>query len=167
MSNSEIERKFLLSALPDNLEQYPHKAISQGYITTDSSNEVRVRSKGKEHFLTIKQGDGLHRTEVEISLTEKQFSELWGLTQNQRMNKVRYDYPYFETVIEIDVYSNALAPLIVAEVEFNSIEESHAFSLPAFLGREVTQDRSYKNASLVVHGLPESYNRETACGILK
>jgi len=167
MSNSEIERKFLLRALPDNLEQYPHNAISQGYITTDSSNEVRVRSKGKAHFLTVKQGDGLHRTEVEIGLTEEQFNDLWGLTQNQRMKKIRYDFPYLETVVEIDVYSNALAPLIVAEVEFSSIEESHAFMLPDFFGQEVTQDKNYKNASLVVHGLPESYTRGTACGILK
>ena len=167
MSNSEIERKFLLSTLPDNLEQYPHQPISQGYIVTDSNKEVRLRSKGKAHFLTVKQGDGLHRTEVEISLTEEQFNDLWGLTQNQRMKKIRYDFPYLETVIEIDVYSNSLAPLIVAEVEFNSIEESHAFILPAFFGQELTQDKNYKNASLVVHGLPESYTRDTACGILK
>ena len=40
-ANMEIERKFLIHTLPENLETYPHKEIAQGYICTDPV--VRIR----------------------------------------------------------------------------------------------------------------------------
>ena len=157
MNGSEIERKFLLTALPDDLQQHPHKTISQGYISTASESEVRVRRQGSAHVLTVKKGSGLRRTEVEIGLDEKQFLALWELTANQRIEKTRYDYQYLDTLIEIDVYRDSLATLTLAEVEFHSIEESRHFSIPAFFGREVTEERAYKNAALAVHGIPENH----------
>lgn len=157
MNGVEIERKFLLTALPDDLQQHPHKAISQGYISTDSDNEVRIRCKGNDYYLTIKKGDGLHRTEVEINLAEQQFMDLWGLTANQRIEKTRYDYQHRDALIEIDVYRDSLAPLMLAEVEFSSIEESRHFKIPAFFGRELTEERGYKNASLAINGIPEDH----------
>lgn len=157
MSGSEIERKFLLAVLPDDLQQHPYKAISQGYISTASEGEVRVRRQGSAHVLTVKKGSGLRRTEVEINLDEEQFSALWELTANRRIEKTRYDYQYLDTLIEIDVYRNSLAPLMLAEVEFRSIEESRHFSIPSFFGREVTDERSYKNAALAVNGIPEDH----------
>jgi len=44
MPNLEIERKFLVNELPNNLEQFPHKNIVQGYLAigTDGT-EVRLR----------------------------------------------------------------------------------------------------------------------------
>jgi adenylate cyclase len=157
MSGSEIERKFLLSALPDDLQQHPYKAISQGYISTASESEVRVRRHGSSCVLTVKKGSGLRRTEVEINIDEAQFLALWELTVNQRIEKTRYDYHYLDTLIEIDVYRDSLAPLTLAEVEFSSIEESRHFSVPSFFGREVTDERAYKNAALAVHGIPEDH----------
>ena len=44
----EIERKFLVKSLPENLEQYPHKDIVQGYLAiTEDGMEVRLRHKIK------------------------------------------------------------------------------------------------------------------------
>lgn len=157
MNDIEIERKYLLDTLPDDLEKHPNKSISQGYITTDSHNEVRIRSKGDDCFLTVKQGSGLCRTEVEIVISENQFNALWKLTANKRVEKIRYDYQGLSSLLEIDVYSNELAPLKVVEIEFNSVDESHHFTPPAFFGREVTDDKAYKNASLAIHGIPDSY----------
>lgn len=160
MSGMEIERKFLLDTLPDDIEQQPHNLIQQGYIVTDSSNEVRVRAKGEKHYLTIKQGSGLSRNEVEIAISEDQFAALWRLTVNSRVEKIRYDYPGHTSLIEIDVYNDVLFPLKVAEVEFTSVEESREFEAPAFFGREVTEDKSFKNASLAANGIPETYIKE-------
>lgn len=160
MNQSEIERKFLLERLPENIEQHPHNIIRQGYITTDSSNEIRVRAIGNKHFLTVKQGTGLSRTEVEIRISEEQFEALWGLTANKRIEKIRYNMQMPDALIEIDVYADALAPLKVAEVEFNSVEESREFKFPAFFGHEVTDDKAYKNAALAVHGIPDSYVKD-------
>ena len=160
MNTIEIERKFLLATLPDDIEQQPYNIIRQGYIVTDSDNEVRVRAKGNDYYLTIKQGSGLSRNEVEMAISEKQFDALWPLTANKRVEKIRYDYQGHASLIEIDVYSNGLSPLKVAEVEFGSVEESRYFIAPAFFDREVTEDKSYKNAALAVHGMPDSYMEE-------
>lgn len=157
MNSMEIERKFILDTLPDDIEQYPHQVIRQGYIVTDSANEVRVRSKGGKHYLTIKQGSGLSRNEAEIAISEEQFAALWELTANKRVEKTRYEYPGLASMIEIDVYTSELSPLKVAEVEFASVEESSDFEAPAFFGEEVTEDKSYKNASLAVNGIPGSF----------
>ena len=157
MSSTEIERKFVLHSLPDDIEHKPHSVIRQGYIVTDSSNEVRVRAKGRDYFLTVKQGSGLSRNEVEIAITEQQFDALWTLTAGKRVEKTRYDYQDSGSLIEIDVYTSDLSPLMVAEVEFTSEDESSRYTVPAFFGLEVTEDKSYKNASLAVRGIPESY----------
>ena len=38
----EIERKYLISSLPEHLDQYPHRQLEQGYLST--SPVVRVRN---------------------------------------------------------------------------------------------------------------------------
>ncbi len=157
MNNTEIERKYLLDTLPDDIKQLPYAIIRQGYINTDSHCEVRVRAKGDDCFLAIKQGSGLVRTEVEIVISENQFNDLWGLTANKRVEKTRYNMQSGSSLIEIDVYLNSLAPLMSAEVEFTSVDESRLFIVPAFFGREVTHDKAYRNASLAVHGIPDSH----------
>jgi len=159
---TEVERKFLLDTLPDDIEQQPNNLIRQGYVVTDASNEVRVRAKGENYYLTIKQGSGLSRNEVEMAISEDQFNMLWELTVNKRVEKIRYDYQGPASLIEIDIYNNGLSPLKVAEVEFSSVEESRHFIPPPFFGREVTEDKSYKNAALAVHGMPDSYIKEPA-----
>lgn len=160
MNSTEIERKFLLDSLPDDIEQRPHSIIKQGYIVTDSSNEVRVRAKGGDYYLTVKQGSGLSRNEVEIAISEQQFNALWALTAGKRVEKTRYDYQDSGSLIEIDVYTSELSPLKVAEVEFASVDESRSYTIPSFFGREVTEDKSYKNASLAVRGMPDTYVKE-------
>ena len=159
---TEVERKFLLDTLPDNIEQQPNNLIRQGYVVTDASNEVRVRAKGENYYLTIKQGSGLSRNEVEMAISEDQFNALWELTVDKRVEKIRYDYQGPASLIEIDIYNNGLSPLKIAEVEFSSVEESRHFIPPSFFGREVTEDKLYKNAALAVHGMPDSYMKEPA-----
>jgi CYTH domain-containing protein len=71
-----------------------------------------------------------------------------------RVEKTRCEILCGEHVIELDIYSGALEGLLVAEVEFKSVEESALFIPPDWLGREVTGDVRYSNRSLAVHGRP-------------
>ena len=56
----EIERKFLVKRenLPENLEQYPSKAIEQGYLCTEPV--VRIRKSNDNYYLTYKSKGSLH-----------------------------------------------------------------------------------------------------------
>ena len=52
----EIERKYLIHKLPENLDTYPYKKIEQAYLCTEPV--VRIRKQNQEYFLTYK-GKGL------------------------------------------------------------------------------------------------------------
>ena len=153
--NKEIERKFLVNQLPDNLQQYPSTEIIQGYLAiTEDGTEVRLRKKGNHYFQTVKCGFGLQRGEAEIEISKDQFEKLWSMTEGKRIEKVRYEIDHSGMKIELDIYSGILKGLSVAEVEFSSIGQANLFVPPSWFGEEVTVDERYKNRNLVIHGMP-------------
>ena len=153
--NTEIEKKFLLKEMPEDLKQYPNNEIYQGYIViTDDDIEVRVRKKGRKYSQTIKKGWGLERSETEIELDEKQFEILWPLTEGKRVEKTRYEIGYGDKIIELDIYRGKLEGLITAEIEFKSVDESKEFITPDWFGEEITNDERYKNKNLASVGIP-------------
>jgi adenylate cyclase len=152
----EIERKFLVERLPEGLNAYPHESIVQGYVASvRDGNEVRLRRKGEQFFLTIKSGGGMIRREGEIGIDCEQFEALWPFTGERVVEKIRYRIECDGRTIELDVYSGRLEGLATAEVEFGSEEESRTLILPDWFGEEVSEDRRYKNESLALHGAPE------------
>ena len=155
MVASEIERKFLVPAVPRSLELGDGARLRQGYLAIDGAVEVRVRRDGDEATLTVKAGTGLARTEVERPLTPAEADELWPATEGRRVEKVRHRVPLpTGEVLELDVYEGALAGLVTAEVEFASEADAGAFEPPAWFGRDVTTEPGWSNASLAVHGPP-------------
>jgi adenylate cyclase len=152
----EIERKFVLAAEPPRLDSHEHARIEQGYVAVDANGtEVRVRRRGDDRTLTIKSGSGLVRGEEEWPLEPERFDALWALTDGRRVVKTRYLVPLEDGLTaEVDVYEDALAGLMTAEVEFASERDSEAFAPPEWLGREVTGDARYANRTLAVSGLP-------------
>lgn len=157
MQNQEIERKFLVKTLPENLDQYPNKDIIQGYLAigTDGT-EVRLRKKGEKYFETVKSSGDKTRSETEVEITKNQFDVLWVATEGKRVEKNRYEIQYEDRVIELDVYRVNLDGLLSAEVEFPNESESNVFIPPEWFGEEITSDKRYKNQNLALYGLPES-----------
>jgi adenylate cyclase len=155
MATYEIERKFLVKEVPENIDSYPSEEISQGYLSvTDNGTEIRLRKKGQGYFLTVKRGKGMKRHETEIQLLEKQFDVLWPQTEGMRVGKKRIRIPTENVVIELDIYSGTLEGLKTAEVEFETQDEADAFTPPSWLDREITQDERYKNKNLALDGFP-------------
>lgn len=151
---TEVERKFLVSELPE-LDGLKSEKILQGYISTASDcAEVRVRRKGKKYFQTIKSDGGLKRSEIEVEISKEQFDKFWTATEGRRLKKTRYEIAYAGLTIEVDVYGGGLAGLVVAEVEFVSEDESARFTPPPWFGQEVTNDRAFRNKTLAKKGMP-------------
>ena len=149
--NREIERKFLIKWLPRNLKQLRSSVIEQGYLATESAGrQVRLRKKGNATSLTFKVGRGSHREEREIKLTQKQFAVLWPGTTGRRLRKVRYDIPWDNVMIELDVYRGRHGGLVVAEVEFPDTASCRRFTAPWWFGREVTGEKRYSNVRLAL-----------------
>src|SRR5215216_2863729 len=106
----EIERKFLVSELPEGFDRCQASDIRQGYLAiTDDGTEVRVRQRGGDATLTVKKGRGQVRTEEEVDLDVDEFARLWPLTEGRRVEKRRHLIPAGgDLTIEVDVYGGDL-----------------------------------------------------------
>jgi adenylate cyclase len=148
-STREIERKFLVRRLPDDLTSYPSNEISQGYLVSlDDGLQVRLRQSGDRYSLTFKRGSGRVREEREVELSAGQFNALWPATEGKRLAKTRYEIPHGDRTVEIDVYHERHEGLVVAEVEFNDETAAKDFKAPDWLGDDVTGDPRYSNQLL-------------------
>jgi CYTH domain-containing protein len=143
----ERERTVLVDVLPSELG--PPTPIDQGYLAVDGHVQVRVRRAGDRHTLTVKEGGGRDRTEVEVDIGPEVFDELWPITQRRQLRKDRYRVALDDGLTaEVDVYQGRLDGFRVVEVEFDEDHDPDAFEPPAWFGREVTGDSRYGNIAL-------------------
>ena len=149
---SEIERKFRVAHIPTGLGN--GASLRQAYVAVDGDVEVRVRSDGTRHVLTVKGGEGLERAEVEVAIDTAAFDELWGLAGDRHLEKTRHRIDLDGLTAELDLYAGALAGLAVVEVEFPSRREAEAFDPPDWFGVELTGRPGWSNASLARFGAP-------------
>lgn len=153
MDHFEIERKFLVDALPDNLDAYEHARFVQGYLST--APVVRVRREGDDYFLTYKGRGTVKRVEYNLPLTAEAFEHLLEKADGIIIEKERYRIPLDDThTAELDIFMGELDPLKVVEVEFESIEEAESFTAPGWFGKDVTEDHAYANSTMSINGLP-------------
>jgi CYTH domain-containing protein len=95
-------------------------------------------------------GKGTVRQEREITLSPKQFAILWPATAGRRLTKTRYEIPWKNLTIEVDIYRGRNQGLVVAEVEFPSESSCRKFKPPRWFGREITGQRKYSNVRLAM-----------------
>src|SRR5437763_3472838 len=149
VSSREIARKFLIKRLPVKILRPRHFPIGQGYLANEpGGRHVRLRKKAKTASLTFKVGRGPAREEREIRLSPQQFAMLWPATRGRRLRKTRYEIPWKNLKIEVDVYRGRNHGLVVAEVEFPNPAGCRRFKPPRWFGREITGEKRYSNVRL-------------------
>ena len=153
MKNVEIERKYLIKKMPENLEEYESHLIEQAYLTTDPT--IRVRKSDDDYYMTYKGKGLLERTEYNLPLNKEAYEKLVKKAEGNIISKRRYVIPIdgTELKIELDVFEEPFAPLIMAEVEFDSVEESERFTPPDWFADEVTNDPAYHNSNMAMRKL--------------
>lgn len=159
----EIERKFTLKTLPDNLESYPHHHIEQAYLNTDPV--IRVRKEDDQYYLTYKGKGMMARDESNLPLNEAAYYHLREKADGNIISKTRYLIPLpnpqfresgptppddYSLTIELDVFDAPFAPLIMAEVEFGSKEAAESFLPPDWFDEDVTYCKEYHNSHLAL-----------------
>ena len=87
----EIERKWLVRELPEDIDGFPHKEYVQGYLCTEPT--VRVRREGDEYVLTYKGAGLLKREEYNLPLTKEAFGHLAAKCDGKLVHKTRYFIP--------------------------------------------------------------------------
>lgn len=146
----EIERKYLVKQVPQNLSQYQCKKISQGYLCT--SPVVRIRRSNDDYYLTYKGKGLLAREEYNLPLTQESYEHLSSKIDGILIEKNRYLIPLADGLVaELDIFEGKLSDLILVEVEFESIDDANSFVAPEWFGEDVTHSGNYQNSYLSQH----------------
>lgn len=157
----EIERKFTITALPEDLEKHTCLIIEQAYLNTDPV--LRIRRQNDEYFLTYKGKGLLAREEYNLPLNKEAYEHLLTKADGNIISKKRYLFPISSPefkkdyvppknmpslTIELDVFEPPFAPLCIAEVEFPDEEMANAFLPPHWFLEDVTYNKEYHNSNL-------------------
>lgn len=170
----EIERKFLVKHIPEQLDQFSKEEILQGYYKDSSQKTIRLRKtiinkwgkKYTKYYLTQKKGKWLVRQELEKTVSEDFFSTHRKLVENNFLTKTRYKIPYQKYIIELDEYHEKLQGLWTVEVEFWSLEECTAFTpLPRF-GEDISKEKIANNRYLSTYGMNDLIKKMKSENIL-
>ena len=147
--STEIERKFLVKSKEYRTEAYISERIVQGYLSSVPERSVRIRIKGERAYLTVKgigNEAGTSRFEWEKEIAKEDAEQLMPLCEPGVIDKVRYYVREGARKFEVDEFGGENRGLVIAEIELH--EEDEAFGHPLWLGKEVTGDERYYNASL-------------------
>lgn len=168
----EIERKYLLKYMPENLENYPHILIEQGYISTNPVIRIRkkVSAESKKYILTVKSSGLLARQEYELLLTSDEYNDLCNKVEGNIITKTRYNIPLSaihnkpevsklkssnsagidteKLLLELDIFENKFKGLIMGEIEFPDKETADKYVMSDIFSKEVTYDTRFHNSRM-------------------
>ena len=148
----EIERKYQIKQIPEDLSQYSFKVIEQGYLCHNPT--IRIRKSNEDYILTYKskissknkEGAPNINNEVELPLTEEAYYKLKEKTEGNIVHKIRYLIPLESGLtVELDVFNDKLKGLIFAEVEFPDEDSAYDFIAPDWFGKELSMDKRFSN----------------------
>jgi adenylate cyclase len=152
---TEIERKFLVASDAWKCLVTTSRRLSQAYLQIEERQSIRVRIDGTSHAsLAIKSAaSGSARSEHEYEIPLQDAEELFRLRVGAPVHKVRHVIPAGPLKWEIDEFGGDNAGLVIAEIELP--EEGYGVDIPAWVGKEVTNDPRYYNSYLALHPYSE------------
>lgn len=151
MSLVEIERKWLLEGWPPLGAPEAVLWMEQGYLSFEPA--VRIRREATQggetqYRLAVKGGEGLVRTEVELPLSEAQYTALRPLAGTMAHKEQRRHRLPGGELLEVNLVDEGEPGAFwYAEVEFESEAAAQAFTPPAWLTREVTSQPGHSMAA--------------------
>ena len=161
--SKEVERKWLINKenIPYDLNAegvYKYE-IKQTYLCFDPEMRVRNYNNGESFEFTVKDHmtqDGLVRDETNIEITKEQYENLLKKKEENTItiNKTRYQLYDDNQIVAIDIFHGELDGLAYMEIEFKNEEESNNYKEPAWVIKDVTADKAYKNGHLARYGIP-------------
>ena len=158
----EIERKCLVVSDDWKQGSTGSKLLRQGYLSSNAKATVRVRTRDdSEAMVTIKGATrGMSRAEYEYEVPIADAREMLVMAEPHVLQKRRHIVPFAGLTWEVDVFEGRHAGLVIAEVELEN--EDQAIELPGWIGREVTDDDRYYNASLSRADAPPGVDPDAA-----
>lgn len=147
----EIEHKYLINTLLWN-KIIPNKSfkIKQAYLLSEIDKTIRIRTKDKKGYLTIK-GKTINasRPEFEYEIPYEDAVELIKTYGSQLIEKTRHIVLHEGKIWEIDEFEGLNKGLFVAEIELKT--ETENYQLPSWVKENITNEIKYANSNLAIH----------------
>ena len=136
----EIEKKYKIKRLPNNLEKYEHLIIEQSYLNKGGApirlRKFVIRDEVKYIFSkkTSKEKDSIEKIEHNIELSEELYKEFLKAKEGRTIIKTRYKIPLEnEAKMDLDIFHDFYEGLCIAEIEYTSVEQANNFKIPDWL----------------------------------
>lgn len=145
----EIERKFRVRNLEWRKSVVDSQHLTQGYLTGESSGEaeVRIRCFRSHAFITIKGKGSLTRVEFEYEIPYNDAQKLLvEFCKPHLVEKIWHTVRHNGLSWSIDEFLGVHSGLTLAEVELDDVHQ--VVDLPNWVGEDVTEEPTYRNANL-------------------
>ena len=143
----EIEHKYLVKSDSYKASATASFHIIQGYLSRDPERTVRIRIKNESAYITVKgKTYGVGRLEYEYEIPKGDALEMLELCVPPILEKIRYIVPFRNHIWEVDEFFGDQKGLILAEIELISDEDE--YTVPDFIGEDVTGNPLYYNSNL-------------------
>ncbi|GHO59541.1 hypothetical protein [Ktedonobacter robiniae] len=145
-AHPEVERKFLLAAIPPGSTF--RTDITDHYI---DNTTLRLRRMQTEHEVTFKLAQKLrahpHDTRMifhtNFYISESEYSFLTSTLPSHRLEKRRFRFHGGTIPMGIDQFQGPLEGLVLAEVDFGPDGDPSSLIMPSFALAEVTDDERF------------------------
>ena len=169
----EIEKKYTVKRIPEDIDSYPYHVIEQAYLNVHPA--IRVRREDDIFYMTYKgarsekEGE-IGQVEYNMPLDEESYDRLASKAEGILIKNKRYLIPLNEEAfereyldlhpdltenikngnikIELDVFGSPYDGMVIAEVEFPDEESAREFRTVEWFDKEVTGDPKYSNAQM-------------------
>lgn len=141
----EIERKFLVTALPNLVDKTP-LAYERYFLYIGETFEIRIQKKGDQYEFERKGRTGVLMNEkTKFAITKDEFEHLKQFS-TLSLQRESYDLGNHAS---IKIYHGTYEGLIRAEFEFDSETAVRAFTPPSWCGPEITNHVLGRDAKLI------------------
>jgi adenylate cyclase len=159
VEETEIEKKFMIKSIDWKPLVESSKTIYQAYYLDQNKERKRIRivKEDEQAIVAYKEDLGMVNGFLERIEREQEIDYVDGLLRLVKCNKVlvkRRNYINFnDFVIELDEFLNLPTALTMAEVEIKKedILNAKQMNFPEWFGKDVTDSKKYRNASLIKH----------------
>lgn len=163
----EIEKKYKVIKLPDNLESFEYKTIEQSYLNKGGA-PIRLRKfiKGENIQCIFSKKvriaeDAIECIEHNIELPENIYQELLNAKEGKTLIKTRYKIPLEDGLnVELDIFHGSFEGVCVAEIEYESVEQAKNYNVPEWLGEETTNIKKLSNSYMATQDVSISEYEE-------
>jgi CYTH domain-containing protein len=151
----EIERRYLLHKLPDDMKEdsscwqiidryFPYTRLRLRSMKSIAGDEVIYKLTQKYRF---ENQDAFETTITNLYLTHAEYT-LFEPLDARVIKKKRYQYVAFKHKFSIDVFEDRHQGLILAAIEFENKSECDGMDLPSFAIKDVTFDDFFSGDNL-------------------